>query len=428
MLTELFARRASEKYRLNRRHVNPHVINMLEQTGKLTDFVRGKGAMLYDANGDEYFDLHSGSGVFLLGRNHPRIVQVLQEAMALDLPSLSQRDAYLPAGLLAEKLVQYSSHLQRVFFCNSGTEATEGAIKFAKLVTGRDGLVFCEAAFHGLTYGSLSINGDEGLRRGFGTLLPNCFSVPFNDLEALEAILATNEIAAFFVEPIQSSGAVTPEGQYLRHVADLCKQHGTLLIVDEVQSGMGRSGRFLASQHYNTDADMVLLAKALSGGFVPSGAILMREWISDVIFDQPDGRLLHGSTFARNDLAMAAGIAVLSIIDEEQLMDRATLINEIFLNSLEIHCRQGGRLRKIHGKGAMVGLEFASPTDGGCDPKLAVSVSNYLFRRHRIICDTSSSSEGTLIFRPPLITEKTDLIRLVEILDSLLEKSEVLTM
>ena len=219
-------------------------------------------------------------------------------------------------------------YLDKVFFANSGTEAVEAAIKFARAATRRSGIIHCEHSFHGLTYGALSLNGDAVFRSGFEPLLPDCSAVPFNDLAALERALASRNAAAFIVEPIQGKGVNLPDDGYLQEAAALCRRHGTLFIADEIQTGLGRTGRFLAVEHWGVEPDMVLIAKALSGGHVPVGAVLTRKRIYDKIFDRMDRAVVHGSTFAKNDLAMAAGLATLDVIESEGLVSRAERLGE----------------------------------------------------------------------------------------------------
>ncbi len=196
----------------------------------------------------------------------------------------------------------------KVFFCNSGTEAVEAAIKFARMATRRSKIVSCHHAFHGLTYGALSLVGDDLFRQGFEPFLGDCATVPFNDLVALDRVLRHRDIAAFIFEPIQGKGVNLPVEGYLVEAERLCRKHGTLFVADEIQCGMGRTGRFLACEHYGVEPDMVLLAKALSGGFVPVGAVACRDSVFDKVFDRMDKAVVHGSTFAKNDLAMAAGL------------------------------------------------------------------------------------------------------------------------
>ena len=198
-------------------------------------------------------------------------------------------------------------------FANSGSEAVEASVKFSRKATGRAGLVYCAHAFHGLSFGALSVSSETIFRDGFGPLLPNCFSIPFNDLATLEQALAPRQTAAFIVEPIQGKGVNVPDDGYLAGVQHLCRKYGTLFIADEIQTGLGRTGRFLAINHCGVEPDMVLVSKTLSGGHVPVAAVLARKWIVDKVFDRMERAVVHSSTFAANDLAMAAGIATLDI-------------------------------------------------------------------------------------------------------------------
>ena len=299
------------------------MVRVLKTIGFDVRFRAGRGQYLFDQDGKRYLDLLSGWGVFAIGRNHPSLRETLKGVLDSDLPNLVQMEVSTLAGVLAERLLRYAPYLQKAFFANSGTESVEAALKFARSATGRPGLVYCSHAFHGLTYGALSINGDATFRQGFEPLLPGCIEIPFNDLAALERVLAARDVAAFVVEPIQGKGVNVPEDGYLQGAAELCRKHGTLLIADEVQTGIGRTGRFLAVEHWGVEPDMVVLAKSLSGGHVPVGAVLTRKWIFDKVFDRMDRAVVHGSTFAKNDLAMAAGLATLEVMEQERLTEPA---------------------------------------------------------------------------------------------------------
>jgi ornithine--oxo-acid transaminase len=222
--------------------MNEMMVRVLQTIGFDVGFRRGTGQYLFDRAGQCYLDLLSGWGVFGIGRNHPRLREALTAVLAADLPNLVQMDVPPLAGILAERLLRYTPFLEKVFFTNSGAEAVESSIKFARKVTGRPGLVYCTNAFHGLSYGALSLNGDHNFRDGFGPLLPHCSEVPFNDLEALEKALATRRVAAFIVEPIQGKGVNIPDDSYLPCALGLCRQYGSLLIADEIQTGLGRTG------------------------------------------------------------------------------------------------------------------------------------------------------------------------------------------
>src|ERR1700756_4714721 len=327
-VSEMFVERQAQRSAMHARHLNEQLVRVLKTIGYDVGFQKGQGQYLYDRDGARYLDLLSGFGVFAIGRNHPVLRDALKSVLDADLPNLVQFDVSPLAGVLAERLLEFVPYLDKVFFANSGTEATEAAIKFARCATGRPGIVYCEHAFHGLTNGSLSLNGDAIFRSGFEPLLPHCRVVPFNDLAALERALASRDIAAFIVEPIQGKGVNIPADDYLREAAALCRRHGTLFVADEIQTGLGRTGRFLAVEHWGVEPDMVLLAKALSGGHVPVSAVLTRKRVYDKVFDRIDRAVVHGSTYAKNDLAMAAGIATLEVMKHERIIARAERLGE----------------------------------------------------------------------------------------------------
>src|ERR1700760_1558095 len=313
-MSGLFMERETQRGSMHARHLNEQLVRVLKTIGYDVGFQKGQGAYLYDREGGRYLDLLSGFCVFLIGRDHPPLREALKNVLDADLPNLVQLDVSTLAGILAERLLKYMPYLDKVFFANSGAEAVEAAIKFARGATGRPGIVHCHHSFHGLSYGALSLTDDPNFRGGFEPLLPGCTAIPFDDLAALEKALSSREVAAFIVEPIQGKGVNMPTDEFLPGAAALCKKYGTLFIADEIQTGVGRTGRFLAIEHWNVEPDMVLLAKALSGGHVPVGALLTRKHIFDKIFNRMDRAVVHGSTFAKNDLAMAAGIGPLEEI------------------------------------------------------------------------------------------------------------------
>src|SRR5918994_6059731 len=320
-VSEMFVERQAQRSSMHARHLNEQLVRVLKTIGYDVGFQKGQGQYLFDREGARYLDLLSGFGVFAIGRNHPVLRQALKSVLDADLPNLVQLDVSTLAGVLAERLLKHVPYLDKVFFANSGTEAVEAAIKFARGATGRPGIVYCGHAFHGLSYGGLSLTDDPNFRAGFEPLLPGCTSIPFNDLAALEQALASRQVAAFIVEPIQGKGVNIPSDDFLPGAAALCRKYGTLFIADEIQTGIGRTGKFLAVEHWNVEPDMVLLAKALSGGHVPIGALLTRKSIFEKMFNRMDRAVVHGSTFAKNDLAMAAGIATLDVIKQERLIE-----------------------------------------------------------------------------------------------------------
>ncbi|MGH6929187.1 MAG: aspartate aminotransferase family protein, partial [Dongiaceae bacterium] len=345
---------------LHARHLNEQMVRVLRAIGYDVGFVRGRGAYLYDRDGNEFLDLLSGFGVFAIGRNHPTVIDALKQVLDARLPNLVQMDVSLLAGVLAERLLPLTG-MDRAFFCSTGSEAVESAIKFAHAATGRSKIVYCSHAFHGLTMGALSLNGTEVFKTGFAPLLPDCVQVPFNDLPALEAALAGNDVAAFFVEPIQGKGVYMPADGYLPEALRLCRKHGALFVADEIQTGMGRTGMFLACEHWGVDPDMVLLSKSLSGGFVPVGALLTKQWIYSKLFDRMDRALVHGSTFSKNDLGMAAALATLSVIEDEKLVARAATLGDAILGDFRAFRDKYELVKDVRGKGLMIGIEFGAP-------------------------------------------------------------------
>jgi ornithine--oxo-acid transaminase len=360
-LQTLLDQRQADKFALFERHLNPQALRVLRALGFDVDYVRAEGPYLFDASGERYLDLLSGFGVFALGRNHPTVIRALEQVLHGQLAGLVQLDVPLLAGLLAERLLARMPWLDKLFFCNSGAEAVEAAVKFSRAATGRSKILYCEHAFHGLTYGALSLCGDLPFRERFGPFLGDCASVPFNDLDALARALAGDDVAAFVVEPVQGKGVNLPKGGYLAEAAALCRRHRTLLVADEIQCGMGRTGRFLACEHWDVEPDLVLLAKSLSGGFVPVGAVAMRGFVFERVFDRMERAFVHGSTFAKNDLAMAAGLATLAVMDEERLIARAAEQGEQLIQGLQARLAGSELVKEVRGLGMMIAIELGPP-------------------------------------------------------------------
>jgi len=415
----LFAEREHERFALHERHLNEQMVRVLKAIGYDVGFTRGSGQYLYDRTGDRYLDLLSGFGVFALGRNHPVLREALVSVLDAELPNLVQMDVSTLAGVLAERLLARVPYLDKVFFANSGAEAVEAAMKFARSATGRPGLVYCDHAFHGLSYGALSLNGDDIFRQGFEPLLPDCIRVPFNDLAALERALASRAVAAFIVEPVQGKGVNVPADDYLARAAELCRRHGTLFVADEIQSGLGRTGKFLAVEHWNVEPDMVLLSKSLSGGHVPVGAVLARRHIFEKVFNRMDRAVVHGSTFAKNDLAMAAGIATLDVLDSERLIDNAAQMGDRLLRGFTQMMSRYEMMAQVRGKGLMIGVEFGPPKSFKLKASWhAVETANKglfcqlvtipLFKEHKVLCQVAGHASHTIKLLPPLVITAED--------------------
>jgi len=434
-IADLFAQCERDRFSMHARHLNEQMVRVLKTIGYDVGFCRGEGQYLYDRKGMRYLDLLSGFGVFAIGRNHPALREALKSILDADLPNLVHMDVSTLAGILATRLLAYVPYLDRVLFLNSGSEAVEAAIKFARAATGRPGIAYCENAFHGLSCGALSLNGCDIFRNGFEPLLPNCVRVPFNDLVGLERALHSKSVAAFIVEPIQGKGVNMPAGDYLKTAADLCRKHGTLFVADEVQTGLGRTGRFLAVEHWNVEPDMVLLAKTLSGGHVPVAALLARKKVFDKVFDTMERAVVHGSTFGGNDLAMAAGIATLDVLAAEKLTNRAAHLGERLLQAFTAIIPRHEFLSDVRGKGLMIGIEFGPPQavklkalwhtmEAAKAGLFCQLITMPLFKEHKVLSQVASHGSHTIKLLPSLIISVADCEWIVSAFDSVLADSE----
>jgi ornithine--oxo-acid transaminase len=395
--------------------------------------VRAEGQYLYDAEGYRYLDLLGGFGMFNVGRSNRRVRAALEEALGLDLASSVQVGASLLPGLLAERLLALTpSRLEKVLFTSSGTEAVESALKLGRAATGRARVLSAENSFHGLTLGSLSATGDEHFRDRFGPLLPGFDRVPFGDLDALERELARGDVAVFLVEPIQGKGVNLPPSGYLEAAQGLCRRHGTLFAVDEVQTGFGRTGRMFAFEHWNLEPDLVPVAKSLSGGYVPVGALLMSQRVFDSVFDSLERAFSHGSTFAPNELAMAAGLAAVEEIEQEGLVERSARLGELLLERTQPLVEEHAAVKESRGLGLMWALEFAEPESGSLAWRVMERVQSGLFAqlvvvplftRHRIVSQVAGHDMAVLKILPPLVVTEQDLDGFVTALDDVIGKA-----
>ncbi|WP_316204751.1 aminobacteriohopanetriol synthase HpnO [Bradyrhizobium sp. SZCCHNS3004] len=433
-VSEMFVERQAQRSSMHSRHLNEQLVRVLKTIGYDVGFKRGQGQYLYDREDVRYLDLLSGFGVFAIGRNHPTLRDALKSVLDSDLPNLVQLDVSTLAGVLAERLLEHVPYLDKVFFANSGAETVEAAIKIARGATGRPGIVYCSHSYHGLTYGALSLTDDSNFRAGFEPLLPGCTAIPFNDLAALEQALSSREIAAFIVEPIQGKGVNMPTDEFLPGAAVLCKKYGTIFIADEIQTGMGRTGRFLAVEHWNVEPDMVLLSKALSGGHVPVGALLTRKAIFDKIFNRMDRALVHGSTFAKNDLAMAAGIATLEVLKAEKLIEAAAKRGAELRLALTRMVPGYELLKEVRGKGLMIGVEFGPPKSlrlkaswnvlESANKGLFVQLITVpLFKDHKILTQVAGHGLHTVKLLPPLTITEEDCAWIERAFDDVIAQS-----
>ena len=434
-LAGMLAAHNGEQFDLHAQFLNPQLVKVLQTIGFDRNYVRGEGAYLTDDKGDRYLDFLSGFGVYALGRSHPVLKDALHQALDADLPNLVQLDCAVLSGLLAEALVARAHPgIERVCFTNSGAETVEAAIKFARAATRRSRIVYCSHAFHGLTNGALSLNGGKEFRKGFGPLLPRCDEVHFGDLDALARELGRGDVAAFVAEPIQGKGVYLASESYWRGVEALCREHGTLLVIDEVQTGLGRTGRFLCHEHYGIRPDIITLSKALSGGYVPVGALLTSAAVFDAVYSSLDRAVVHSSTFSRNQLAMVAGLATLQVIDDEDLVERSRRNGERFLEALAPLVEKYELLHEVRGLGLMIGLEFGPPTGHGRARYRMIELARKgmfsqlitvpLFHRHRILTQVAADNVNIIKLLPPLIIGDGEIELFVNALDDVLGDAE----
>jgi ornithine--oxo-acid transaminase len=433
VISELLEQRAGEDYDLYARTINPQFMRVLKTIGFDRVWARAEGQYLYDADGDRYLDLLGGFGMFNAGRNNPRIRAALIEVLELDTPGSVQLGVSLLPGLLAEELLKRTPpRLARVLFTSSGTEAVEAALKLGRAATGRSRVISTEHAFHGLTLGSLSANGDPHFVERFGPLLPGFSRIPFGVLDALEAALRAKDVALFLVEPIQGKGVNLPPEGYLEGAQELCRQHGTLFAVDEVQTGFGRTGRLFAFEHWGLEPDLVTVAKSLSGGYIPVGALLMSQAVYDGVFDSLEHSVSHGSTFAPNDLAMAAGLATLCELDDAQLVERSARLGERLLELTRPLVETHEVARDVRGLGLMWAMEFGEPESGSVAWRVmermqtglfAQLVAVPLFTKHRILSQVAGHDLPVLKGVPPLVVTEEDLEEFATALDDVISKA-----
>jgi ornithine--oxo-acid transaminase len=433
---EILAARTGEEMALNERYLNPQMGRIVRTLGFDKVWSGGEGAHLIDADGERYLDLFGGYGVFAIGRNHPEAIAAIEQVLAARTGNLPQLGVTLLSGVLAEQLLARApSGVAAMVPANTGTEAVEAAIKIARAATGRARVLYAEHAFHGLTLGSLSLNGGVEFREGFGPLLPGCDPVVFGDLDALQQELERGDVAAFVVEPIQGKGVNIPAPDYLPQAQRLCREAGALFVCDEVQTGIGRTGRFLALEHWGLQPDMICVAKALSGGFVPIGAVLVSRAAFERVFDGMERAVRHGSTFGGNDLAAAVALATLRVLDREQLVARAERMGALLLELTTPLVERFEVVTDVRGMGLMWAIEFGPPAGASArrlwerverrQPGLfSQLVTVPLFHEHRIFCQVAGHHMNVIKALPALTIEESEIRRFAAALEQTIGAAE----
>lgn len=418
-VAEIISSRADNSYSA---HVNPQWVRLLNLLEMNVRYTKCSGAELFTDQGTRILDFLSGYCVHNLGHNHPAVIAALHDELDRSGPAMLQSHVAELAGELAAELTRLAGgKLTKAYFCSSGSEGVETVIKFSRVHTRRSGLLYCAGAFHGLTCGALSLMADSQWAEGFGPLLPGAESVPFADLKELKQKLATSKFAAFIVEPIQAeAGICVPDREYLQQAQEMCRRYGTLFVLDEVQTGMYRTGQFLAAHHYGLDPDMVVLAKALSGGLVPSGAVLMTDEIYKSIYSGLGRSIIHTSTYSENNLSMRAGLATLQALQEDRLGERAERLGAQFRQKLTAALSGYEMVAEVRGLGMLNGIVFQPPSKlllkipfesfrkihGGMFGQMLVM---RLFRGKRILTQVCGNNQMVLKAAPPLVVTEAQL-------------------
>lgn len=420
---------------LHSQYLNASLVTLLSLINFDTPFVAASGVSVYDAEGNEYLDFLGGYGSLNLGHNHPEIYAALQRVQSV--PNILQASMNGITAALAHNLAHLApGNLKRSFFCNSGTEAVEGALKLARIATGRQKYIYCHNSFHGKTFGSLSVTGREKYQSPFRPLLAETVAVPFGDLEALRQALTPGDAAAFIVEPIQGEGGIiVPPPGYLAKAKRLCAQYGTLFIADEVQTGFGRAGDFFACQAESVVPDILCLAKSLGGGVMPIGAYLTTDEIWRKAYGTMEKSLLHTSTFGGNTAACTAALKTIELILEQDLCRQAKEKGAYFLEKLQTLKEKYPLLKDVRGRGLMIGLEFQQPAVAAKKFSLKITmnvvnklaqeymgslVAGELFNKHRIITAYTLNNPNVIRLEPPLTVTQEQLDRVLAALESIL--------
>lgn len=399
-------------------------------------YKKAEGCIIEDIHGNEYIDFLGGYGSLNIGHNHPYVVESLSNVK--ERPNILQAGLNPYAAALASNLSALTlGVLKRAFLCNSGAEAVEGALKLARAATGKKKIIYCSNSFHGKTFGALSVTGREKYRQCFKPLLPDCDEVAYGDESVLEKLLTNKDVAAFIVEPIQGEGGIIlPHEGYLKTAGDLCSRYDALLIVDEIQTGMGRTGRMFAYEYDGAKPDIICLAKSLGGGIMPIGAYLTTDSAYQKAYGGIDKCLLHTSTFGGNTYACVAALAALEVICGEDLAAQAEEKGEYLLHKLGELKNKYSIIKDVRGKGLMIGIEFNNKSsrvvnyismgalDNITNEFFASLVAGKLLNEHRILTAYTLNNPNVIRIEPPLTVSFEQLDKLIYALDKIFEENK----
>ncbi len=412
-----------EVVRLHRKYLNSISTQIVKFLGTSRKFIKAEGIYLTDDKNQTYLDFLSGYGALNLGHEPHEVLEALCKIE--NRPNILQAGLNPFAAKLAELLAEVTpGQLCRSFFCNSGTEAVEAGLKLARCATGKRIIISTKSAFHGKTFGALSVSGKDKYKTPFSPLVPDVKIIEYNDLRALERELRRRKVAAFIVEPIQGeAGVIVPHVGYLKKVQELCRKYNALLIVDEIQTGLGRTGKLFCCQHEEVEPDIMLLSKSLSGGVIPIGALVTTDNIWKKAYGKLDTCLLHTSTFGGNSRACACGIAALTTIITEGYINNAEVEGEFLLHSLKLLQEKFPNIiLEVRGRGLMIGLHFASVRGNSplLEGGLTLWLVRYLLNKHHIITAFTLNNYDVLRLAPPLgVTRKQSELFLIALEDAL---------
>ena len=404
-LEEALGLTRKESVALYRQHVNPDLCSLLSLVGLDRKFVKAHGMTVTDDHGNEYLDFLGGYGALSFGHNHPEIAEAVRRVE--EMPNLIQVTVGALVGPLAASLAAIEpGDLSKSFFGNSGAEAVEGSLKLARISTKRTHILYAENSFHGKSMGALSVTGRTKYQKPFQPLVPDCHEVPFGDIDALAEALRADECAAFIVEPVQGeAGIITPPDGYLKAAEEVCHANGALLIADEIQTGLGRTGTVFAVEHDGAIPDIMCTAKALGGGVMPLGAYTASDVVWERGYGTAEACVLHTSTFGGNARAMAAGLKAIEILVRDDLAEAARVKGAKLKAGLDRIAATTGLIKEVRGRGLMIGAEFYEPKVAKklSGEYLASAIAALLLNDHGIITAYTLNNPNVIRFEPPLI-------------------------
>lgn len=418
---------------LSKRHIHPRLLKMFEMGGMSAAFTRAAGQYLWASDGARYLDLLAGGGVFFIGRNHPQVNAALRDVLELELPNLSVVNASILGGLLAERLLELAGpSFTKVEFANSGSEAIEVCIRFSRYMTRRRRFVFLEGGFHGRTFGAISLCGFGQMKEGQDPLMPVCTPIRPNDIGALRRELSKQDVAALFIEPVQGMTTTVMDHAFMKEAEALCDEYGTVLVCDEIQTGLGRTGSWFASTGMGIRPGMITVSKTLAGGQMPVSAVLMSEQVYEGVYSKFKSGPIYFSTFAQNNLAMAAGIATLDVLRELDAPTRAAALAEKLRGGLIELASRYDCIDRISGKGLMIavyfkdsdrlGLRVQQELIGVADSGgFAAAVNCDMFAKQRVIVQIPGPGLNAIKILPPVTISDEDVRYFLGALEDTLE-------